>query len=67
MIHTRAGILHHIPQTAYYMVSLMTNWQRETTDRKGCGRVDHLIQRSSGEYFDTERVPILIVVANISS
>lgn len=34
---------------------------------KGRGRVDHLIQRSSGEYLETELVPILIVVANISS
>lgn len=36
-------------------------------DRKRCGRVDHLIQRSSGEYLETELVSILIVVANISS
>lgn len=66
-MHTRTGILCHIPQTAYYMVSFTTNWQRETTERKGCGHVDHLTQRSSGEYLETELVPILIVVANISS
>lgn len=61
----RTGILHHIPQTVYYMVSFMINWQRKTTGRKECGRVEGLIQSIRGEYLETELVPVLIVVAHI--